>query len=76
MTGRLHGGSEALTALPLFVPEIDRSAGRLDAQVTMNGTLGEPLFNGEFAVTDGRFEFYRTNFILADAQLIGPLRGR
>ena len=75
VTGRLHGGSEALTALPLFVPEIDRSAGRLDAQVTMNGTLGEPLFNGEFAVTDGRFEFYRTNFILADAQLTGRFEG-
>ena len=73
--GKLHGGSEALTALPLFVPEIDRSAGRLDAEVKMNGTLGEPLFNGEFEVTDGRFEFYRTNFILADAQLSGRFEG-
>ena len=63
VTGRLHSASEALTALPLFVPEIDRAAGRLDAELTMGGTLGEPLFNGEFAVTDGRFEFYRTNFI-------------
>jgi autotransporter translocation and assembly factor TamB len=74
--GRLHGGSEALTALPLFVPEIDRSAGRLDAQVTMNGTLGEPLFNGEFAVTDGRFEFYRTQFHPRRCAALGPLRGR
>ena len=41
----------------------------------MNGTLGEPLFNGEFAVTDGRFEFYRTNFILADTQLAGRFEG-
>ena len=75
VVGKLHGGSEALTALPLFVPEIDRSAGRLDAEVKMNGTLGEPLFNGEFEVTDGRFEFYRTNFILADAQLSGRFEG-
>jgi len=75
VAGRLQGGSEALTALPLFVPEIDRSAGRLDAQVTMGGTLGAPLFNGEFEVTDGRFEFYRTNFILADAQLAGRFEG-
>ena len=41
----------------------------------MGGTLGEPLFNGEFAVTDGRFEFYRTNFILADARLAGRFEG-
>jgi translocation and assembly module TamB len=75
VAGRLQGGSEALTALPLFVPEIDRSAGRLDAQLTMGGTLGQPLFNGEFEVTDGRFEFYRTNFILADAQLAGRFEG-
>ena len=53
VTGRLHSASEALTALPLFVPEIDRAAGRLDAELTMGGTLGEPLFNGEFAVPTG-----------------------
>lgn len=75
VAGRLHSASEALTALPLFVPEIDRAAGRLDAELTMGGTLGEPLFNGEFAVADGRFEFYRTNFILADARLAGRFEG-
>jgi translocation and assembly module TamB len=75
VAGRLQGTLEALTALPLFVPEIDRAAGRLDAQLTVGGTLGEPLFNGEFAVSEGRFEFYRTNFILADAQLAGRFEG-
>jgi len=75
VSGRLHGGSEALTALPVFVPEIDRSAGRLDAELTMGGTLGEPRFNGEFEISDGRFEFYRTNFILADAHLAGRFEG-
>src|SRR4030095_12529482 len=41
----------------------------------MNGPREQPLFNGEFAVTDGRFEFYRTNFILSDAQLNGRFEG-
>jgi translocation and assembly module TamB len=41
----------------------------------MGGTLGEPRFNGEFEISDGRFEFYRTNFILADAHLAGRFEG-
>jgi len=73
--GRIHGGSEALTALPMFVPEIDRSAGRLDANLTIGGRLGEPRFNGAFEIRDGRFEFYRTNFVLADARLAGRFEG-
>ena len=75
VAGRLHGVAEALTALPLLVPEIDRSAGRLDAQLTLGGTLGVPRFNGEFDVSGGRFEFYRTNFILADTELSGRFEG-
>jgi len=38
---------------PAFVPEIDRSDGRLDATVSIGGTLGEPRFDGEFHVRDG-----------------------
>jgi translocation and assembly module TamB len=75
IAGRLHGGSEALTTLPVFVPEIDRSAGRLEAELKIGGTLGEPLFNGAFEVSEGRFEFYRTNFVLADAHLTGRFEG-
>jgi translocation and assembly module TamB len=73
--GHIHGGSEALTTLPVFVPEIDRSAGRLEAELMIGGTLGAPLFNGVFEVSDGRFEFYRTNFVLADAHLSGKFEG-
>ncbi len=75
LAGRIHGGAEGLTALPLLVPEIDRSAGRLDAELTIGGTLGQPLFNGQFEVSDGRFELYRTNFVLADTRLAGRFEG-
>jgi translocation and assembly module TamB len=75
VTGRIHGGAAALTALPLFVPEIDRSAGSLAAELTVGGTLGQPRFNGEFQVRDGRFELYRTNFVLSDTQLNGRFTG-
>jgi translocation and assembly module TamB len=73
--GNLQGESAVLTALPLLVPEIDRSAGTLDAQVKIGGTLGEPEFNGDFHVRDGRFELYRTNLVLSKVDLDGRFIG-
>jgi translocation and assembly module TamB len=75
VAGRIHGGSAEITALPLLVPEIDRSAGSLDAELSIGGTLGQPRFNGEFAVRDGLFELYRTNFVLSETRLSGRFTG-
>jgi translocation and assembly module TamB len=73
--GQLRGESAELSALPLFVPEIDYSAGRLDTSVTISGTLGQPRFNGDFAIREGRFELYRTNLVLSNASLDGRFAG-
>jgi len=75
LRGTLRGESAALTSLPLIVPEIDRSSGQLDGDVTIGGTLGEPRFNGGFHIRDGRFEFYRTNFVLTKVNLDGNFIG-
>jgi translocation and assembly module TamB len=75
LRGRLHGQSAELSALPLFIPEIDYSSGSLETSVTIGGTLGEPRFNGDFAVRDGRFELYRTNLVLSNATLDGRFAG-
>jgi translocation and assembly module TamB len=75
LQGNLHGESAALTSLPVLVPEIDRSSGALDADLTLGGTLGEPRFNGAFRIRDGRFEFYRTNFTLSKVDLDGNFIG-
>jgi translocation and assembly module TamB len=75
LRGTLRGESSALTAIPLFVPEIDRSDGRLDATVSVGGTLGAPRFNGEFHVRDGRFDLYRTNMLLSEVTLDGRFVG-
>jgi translocation and assembly module TamB len=71
LQGQFRGESAQLNALPLFVPEIDYSSGRLDASVTIGGKLSQPEFTGDFAVRDGRFELYRTNLVLSDATLDG-----
>lgn len=73
--GTLSCESSVLTALPLLVPEIDRAIGRLDARLKLGGTLGEPQFDGEFHVRDGRFELYRTNLVLANVNLDGKFIG-
>jgi translocation and assembly module TamB len=75
LRGTIRGESSALTAIPVFVPEIDRSGGRLDAIVSVGGTLGEPRFDGEFHVRDGRFDLYRTNLLLSGVTLDGRFVG-
>ena len=75
LRGTLRGQSATLRFLPLLVPEIDRSTGRLDGDLTLGGTLGDPQFIGTFRVQDGRFEFYRTNFTLDKVEVGGNFIG-
>jgi len=75
LRGSIRGLSSALTAIPVFVPEIDRSSGSLDATVAIGGTLGAPRFNGEFHIRDGRFDMYRSNMQLTDVTLDGRFVG-
>jgi translocation and assembly module TamB len=75
LSGELRGESSAITAMPLFVPEIDRSDGELDARVAVSGTLGNPRFDGEFHVRNGRFDLYRTNLQLSMVTLDGRFVG-
>jgi translocation and assembly module TamB len=75
LSGEVRAESAVLTALPLFVPEIDRSEGRLDGAVRVGGTLGDPRFDGEFHLRDGRLDLYRTNLSLTGATLDGRFVG-
>ena len=75
LRGRIAGASEAIKVVPLLVPEIDRAAGRLDGQVTLGGTLGQPEFVGDFHLRDGRLDMYRTNLVVSALQLDGTFRG-
>ncbi|MFO1407683.1 MAG: translocation/assembly module TamB domain-containing protein [Steroidobacteraceae bacterium] len=73
--GELRAESAVISALPLFVPEVDRSEGRLQASVRVGGTLGEPTFDGDFHLQDGRLDLYRTNLSLTDATIDGRFVG-
>ncbi len=75
LTGDIRAESAVLTALPLFIPEIDHSDGRLAAAVRIGGTLGDPRFDGDFHLRDGRLDLYRTNLSLTAANLDGQFAG-
>ena len=75
LTGHIKGTSEAIKVLPLLVPEIDRAAGRLDGNVVLGGTVGQPTFNGDFQVRDGVLELYRTNLKISALQADGSFNG-
>lgn len=75
MSGQLVAESAVLSALPLVVPEIDRSEGRLDAAVNIGGRVGAPQFDGEFHLKEGRFDLYRTNLVLLGVTLDGKFVG-
>ncbi len=75
LTGHIKGTSEAIKVLPLLVPEIDRAAGRLEGNVVLGGTIGQPTFNGDFQVRDGVLELYRTNLKISALQADGSFDG-
>jgi len=75
LTGEIRAESAVLTALPLVVPEIDHSDGKLEAAVRLGGRLGDPSVDGDFHVRDGRFDLYRTNLSLTAANLDGRFAG-
>ncbi len=75
LTGHIKGTSAAIKVLPLLVPEIDRAAGRLDGNILIGGTVGQPTFNGDFQVRDGVLELYRTNLKITALQADGSFDG-
>jgi translocation and assembly module TamB len=75
LRGSIRGESANLNALPVLVPEIDHSSGRLEASISIGGTLGDPRFDGEFSLRDGRIDTYRTNMQLSDLTLDGRFEG-
>jgi translocation and assembly module TamB len=75
LSGTLRAESPDITGLPVLVPEIDRSGGKLDGLVSISGSLGAPRFDGEFHLRDGLIHLYRTNLQLTGLTLDGRFKG-
>ena len=62
--GELHAHTGNLGLVTLYVPEIDRAAGSLNADLELKGRFAKPLVNGTLAVADGEIDFYQVNLAL------------
>jgi translocation and assembly module TamB len=59
--GEVHTQTGELSLITLYMPEIDRAAGRLVADVNIAGTLGTPLMNGVVKLSDAEVDLYQVN---------------
>jgi translocation and assembly module TamB len=59
--GELHAHTDQLGLITLYIPDIDRAAGHLDADMKIAGTLGTPLVDGSLKITDGEIDYYQVN---------------
>jgi translocation and assembly module TamB len=69
ITGEAHVQTAELGFIALYLPEVDRLAGKLASDLTLSGTLGTPLVDGTLALSDAEMDLYQVNLALRSAQL-------
>jgi translocation and assembly module TamB len=73
IAGELHAQTSKLDLLSVYVPELDRAAGRLTAAARIAGTVSDPHLTGALAVADGEIDLYQTNLRLRQIGLTALL---
>ena len=71
--GELHAHTGELNLISLYMPDVDRAAGELSADVRIGGTFGTPLLDGSVKITDGEVDFYQVNLGLRELGLEATL---
>ena len=64
--GELHAHTGELSLISLYMPDVDRAAGELSADVRIGGTFGTPLLDGSVKIADGEVDFYQVNLGLRE----------
>lgn len=64
LRGQLQMATNELGFITLYLPDIDRAAGRFDANLTFGGTLGEPSASGVIKLDNGELDLYQLNLAL------------
>lgn len=63
----LKASTRELDFINIYVPEVDRAAGKLLVDVALGGTLGQPTFGGVLQLADGELDLYPINLQLRKA---------
>ncbi|HVN46378.1 MAG TPA: translocation/assembly module TamB domain-containing protein [Steroidobacteraceae bacterium] len=61
LSGELQAQTDQASLLTLYMPDIDRAAGHLSADIHFAGTAGAPLLSGLITLTDGELAVYQIN---------------
>ncbi|MGB8327084.1 MAG: translocation/assembly module TamB domain-containing protein [Steroidobacteraceae bacterium] len=69
LRGELRASTDAVGLVTLWVPDIDRAAGRFDADLVLGGTLGAPSLSGVLKLAKGELDLYQVNLALREISL-------
>ncbi len=69
LRGELNVQTAELGLITLYVPDIDRVAGKLVTDLSVSGTLGTPLLDGMLKLSDAELDLYQVNLAMRGAQL-------
>ncbi len=75
LSGALHAETRQLGFVPLLVPEIDRAAGKLKADLELTGTVGIPEVEGSLVLDEGELDLYTVNLQMREIALRLDLEG-
>jgi translocation and assembly module TamB len=64
LSGELHVQTDQCDLVSLYVPDIDRAAGHLGADVQIAGTIGAPSLEGSVKLSNGEIDVYQVNLSL------------
>ncbi len=67
--GEFHAHTAELGLISLYMPEIDRAAGDLTADIRIGGTFGTPLLDGSVKISGGEVDFYQVNLGLRQLEM-------
>ena len=73
LSGEVSAQTAELDFLTLYLPQIDRAAGRVSTDLTVSGTVGSPLVSGSLKLTDGALDLYQINLAMRGATLSAQL---
>jgi translocation and assembly module TamB len=74
LDGQLRVNLNDIAVAANVAPMIDEARGRLDIDLSIGGTLGNPLFTGEASLRNGAFRYEPLGLRLTDIQLSSTIR--
>ena len=69
ISGELHAQTNEFGLVTLYVPDIDRATGHLEANVKLTGTLGAPTLNGAVKLSAGEIDVFQINLSMRQLEV-------